>query len=119
MEGASWGGGKCDNHYSYQVNGGYSSLLWYPACKLGQRLSDDNLQFTFLHSGNQSHYIRWPDGDREGWTQAASSKLAALLLYIQEKGYSVESHEVNTLVLALGGCKTTMRYLIPCWSGGH
>jgi len=40
--------------------------------------------------------IRWPDGDREGWTQAASSKLAALLLYIQEKGYSVESHEVVT-----------------------
>jgi len=40
--------------------------------------------------------IRWPDGDREGWTQAASSKLAALLLYIEEKGYSVESHEVVT-----------------------
>jgi len=40
--------------------------------------------------------IRWPDGDREGWTQPASSKLAALLLYIQEKGYSVESHEVVT-----------------------
>ena len=41
------------------------------------------------------HFIRWPDGDREGWTQAASSKLAALLLYIQEKGYDVESHEVK------------------------
>merc|ERR1719370_1514608 len=40
--------------------------------------------------------IRWPDGDREGWTQAATSKLAALLLYIEEKGYSVESHEVVT-----------------------
>ena len=53
------------------------------------------LHYIIFRCRHPLHFIRWPDGDREGWTQAASSKLAALLLYIQEKGYDVESHEVK------------------------
>jgi len=40
--------------------------------------------------------IRFPDGSREIWKHPETSKLKALVIFVQSKGYALEDHEIVT-----------------------